>query len=97
MEHDGGATRHCSVLTSAAAVVLWWYPTERFSVTARTVQPHIRALEKDTAASDNTGWQPKTEHAMTKAEYAVFYYAAYFGGDAPNVLNRSSNISSSNP
>ena len=24
---------------------------------------------------------------MTKAEYAVFYYAAYFGGDAPDVLN----------
>ena len=36
---------------------------------------------------DSAGWQPKAEHAMTKAEYAVFYYAAYFGGDAPDVLN----------
>ena len=53
--------------------------------------PHCPATysrpEKDTTTSESTSWQPKTEHAMTKAEYAVFYYAAYFGGDAPHVLN----------
>ena len=53
--------------------------------------PHCPAtysrLEKEMPSCNVAGWQPKTEHAMTKAEYAVFYYVAFFCGDAPSVLN----------